>query len=94
MKENLNQLLEKLIEGDEIPEMDFGATTGQYTHRKEMSNIGGNSLEWVLLSKAIHTWWQFGDKAYVQNLIKIEGDGIICYRPSVIKDFLANNSAT
>lgn len=45
MKENLNQLLEKLIEGDEIPEMDFGATTGQYTHRKEISNIGGNSLE-------------------------------------------------
>lgn len=55
MKKTRKELLEKLIEGDEIPEVDFRIAEG-YSHQKSIVEIGGNSLDWALLSKIIHTW--------------------------------------
>lgn len=94
MKQTRKELLEKLIEGDEIPEVDFRVAEG-YSHRKSIVEVGGNPLDWALLSKIIHTWVSIEDelfkKEFKKELIVIEGE-FIKYRPSIIKDFLLNHA--
>ncbi|MCB0522796.1 MAG: hypothetical protein KDD27_27880 [Saprospiraceae bacterium] len=89
MKREQIILLRKLIDGDEIPEIDFRILEG-FSHSKTISEIGGSSIDWLALSRIIHPWIAVEQRELEIELIKIEGE-TIHYRPSVIMDFLVNH---